>query len=163
MGVRISPSVGSPAFTVPQSVFGQHAVVDMMPLVGDRIVARSRFDSAAAKAVEPTCCCRPAAEARPTPSRPPAAEFGRHACRFPVISNVFPDTPTKDPFAGVNSEESAETKIRGLLLTGPLRNDELDGGRAWQTDLANITCTGACTTRGSESRYAIERQHRCGS
>jgi hypothetical protein len=46
-----------------------------------------------------------------------AGEFGRHACRFPVISNLFADTPKKDPFSGMG----------GLRLPAP------GGGRVFDS------------------------------
>ena len=42
---------------------------------------------------------------RPLPKigvTPDADEFGRHICRFPVISNLFSDTPKIDPFTGMD-------------------------------------------------------------
>jgi hypothetical protein len=34
-----------------------------------------------------------------------AGEFGRHTCRSPVISTLFPDTPKIDPFTGMDGLE----------------------------------------------------------
>jgi hypothetical protein len=51
----------------------------------------------------------------------PAGEFGHHTCRFPVISTLFPDTPSNDRFLGLGSRSVTVAFARVGHRDGGLR------------------------------------------